>query len=148
MYKIIFIYSVIVFSFGCGSVKNSEKSTSKPGSDIVDKYWKLIEINGHRESSTTDTGKEAHMMLKRKENRVEGNGGCNSYSGKFEIQAGNQIKLSEISATKMACLHHHHENDFFKLLLEINAYTIRDDILSLHRGQASASLKFQLVASK
>lgn len=138
--------------FSCSSTKNSEKTTEKTppkaGADIVEKYWKLIEINGHKEGQTVDGAKEAHMILSVKDNRVHGNGGCNSYSGTYEISEGNRIRFSQIASTKMACLHHHHEDEFFRILGEVDNYTLQDEILSLNKARMAPLARLQAVYLK
>lgn len=143
-------FGIVIMS--CSSTKSSEKITENPtpklGAEIVEKYWKLIEINGHREGSTVEGAKEAHMILSAKDNRIHGNGGCNSYSGTYEISEGNRIKFSQIATTKMACMHHHHEDEFFRILGEVDNYSIQDDILSLNKARMAPMAKLQVVYMK
>src|SRR5688572_14827316 len=76
---------------------------NKHTSSIVEKYWKLIEINGQPYNSSGNLKREPHLMMKAIDNRIAGNGSCNSFFGSYEISSDTRISFSKIGATKMAC---------------------------------------------
>jgi heat shock protein HslJ len=56
-------------------------------------------------SSDTLHRKEPHMILQVAESRVVGNGGCNGFSGTYQLDSkSNRLRFSPLMATKMACL--------------------------------------------
>lgn len=114
-------------------------------SDIVEKYWKLIEINGKEVVTGENQVKEAHMILKVGNNRVNGNGGCNSFNGSYVIENGNRIKFSQMASTMMACLNMDVESQFMKALENADNYAIQGDTLSINRARMAPLARFVVV---
>ena len=93
--KAISLFSVSILLFSCNTTKTKKVEKT---SEITEKYWKLIEINGQKVTAENATAKEPHLILKSEENRVNGNGGCNSFFGTYELQTNtNRISFSKIS---------------------------------------------------
>ena len=46
--------------------------------------------------------REAHIVLHSRENRIAGTGGCNRFSGGYEID-GQKISIGPMATTMMAC---------------------------------------------
>lgn len=145
-FKIISLFSFAILLFSCNSTKNVKTEKS---SEITEKYWKLIEINGQKVTAENFAAKEPHLILKKEENRVNGNGGCNSFFGTYELQANvNRISFSKIGSTRMACLKPTVENDFFKVLETVDNYTIKNDTLQLNKARMAPLAKFVAVYLK
>lgn len=90
-------------------------------------YWKLVELN---EAAPGLTSREPHLVLSQSDNRVTGNGGCNSLFGTFQIE-GSNLTFSNIGSTKMACPGLPVENEFFKSLSQTTRYSFKADTLVL-----------------
>ena len=97
---------------------------------IFEVYWRLVELNGKMISNTNDS-KEPHLVLKSFNNRIVGNGGCNGFSGKYELMKGNGIRISNLISTKMACMEITYESDFLNVLKKADNYLITTDTLLL-----------------
>lgn len=111
---------------------------------ITEKYWKLIELNGKAVKVTPGQQREAYMILKDQENRVNGNGGCNSFFGTYELN-GNSIRFKGIGATRMACQDMETETELFQILEQVDNFTLKDDTLSLNKGRMAPLAKFEVV---
>ncbi|MEO6584340.1 MAG: META domain-containing protein [Ferruginibacter sp.] len=111
---------------------------------IVEKYWKLIELNGNVVSNAI-TGPEPHLILKAIENRALGNGGCNGFFGTYQIMEGNRIAFSQMAATKMACQNLETENQLFRVFEMADNYTLVNDTLSLNKARMAPLAKFVAV---
>lgn len=142
--------SILLFS--CNTTKNVNPNTTisqKKPSGIVEKYWKLIEINGQKVTAENFTSKEPHLILKSEENRVNGNGGCNSFFGTYEMQANaNRISFSKIGSTRMACMEPNVEADFLNVLETVDNYTVKNDTLQLNKARMAPLAKFVAVYLK
>jgi heat shock protein HslJ len=137
---------VVLLSFSCSS---SKKTIADKPSDIVEKYWKLIEIRGQKVTTENFAAKEPHLILKSADNRVTGNGGCNSFFGTYELQANvNRISFSKIGSTKMACMKPTVEDDFLNVLETVDNYTIKNDTLQLNKARMAPLAKFVAVYLK
>lgn len=66
-------------------------------------YWKLLEVGG-RAVPAGEARSEPHIVLESKEGRLGGSGGCNRFTGTYEL-AGEKLTFGPIASTRMACLH-------------------------------------------
>ena len=142
--------SILLFSCNTTKKVNTDSTVSqKAQSEIVEKYWKLIEINGQKVTADDFASKEPHLILKSTDNRVTGNGGCNSFFGTYELQANaNRISFSKIGSTRMACIKPTVEADFLKVLETVDNYTVKNDTLQLNKARMAPMAKFVAVYLK
>lgn len=134
--------------FSCNTTKKAKIDSNK-SSEIVEKYWKLVEIRGQKVTADNFASKEPHLILKSADNRVNGNGGCNSFFGTYELQANvNRISFSKIGATRMACIKPTVENDFFNVLETVDNYTLKNDTLQFNKARMAPMAKFVAVYLK
>jgi heat shock protein HslJ len=108
-----------------------DSSASGSGTDAISlfgKRWTLIEIEEQKVST-----KEPYVEFDRDQKRVSGSGGCNRFSGAFEV-AGSSLKLSRIASTRRACLDaelQRIETSFLKLLETTTRYEVQGNTLRL-----------------
>ena len=76
---------------------------SKVDDNITSKYWKLTELNGVSISYDKNKMKEVYLKLIDVDKRIVGSGGCNNFTGSYELGSGFRIKFSKIATTQMAC---------------------------------------------
>ena len=131
-------------------VKNKQSenySLNKTTNEITEKYWKLIELNGAEVAHSEGFRQEPHIIFTVEENIVFGNGGCNNFSGSFEFQQGNRIKISQVISTQMACLDMEIESQLFQLFPIIDNFTVSSDgrFLSLNRARMAPLARFEVV---
>jgi heat shock protein HslJ len=113
---------------------------------ITEKYWKLLSLAGKSVAPPAEGQREAHFTLKTSDNRVQGNGGCNTLFGTYKLAAGSQISFSGIGSTRMACVQPTPEADFIKALETANRYTLSgEDTLVLSRDGEAPLAKFAAV---
>lgn len=145
-FKIICLCSLSIVLFSCNTTK---KATDNKSTEIVEKYWKLIEINGQKVTAEDFSSKEPHLILKAADNRVNGNGGCNSFFGSYELQAdAHRISFSKIGSTRMACLKPGVESEFLNVLETVDNYTVKNDTLQLNKARMAPLAKFVAVYLK
>jgi len=70
-------------------------------SEIKDNRWKLTRL-GDTSVVPGQDQREPHIVLRSKDRRVTGTGGCNQFSGSYEIE-GDTIKFGALATTMMAC---------------------------------------------
>ena len=131
----------------CNNAKESKPADETPNDihtapPILDKEWKLVEVNGKAIPAVADSIRHAHMILLSADNRVNGNGGCNSFSGGYTLSEGNGIKFSQVASTKMACANMEDESQFFNALEMADNYTLSHDTLSLNKAKMAPLAKF------
>ena len=74
---------------------------TKLADGVTEKYWKLVELNGRPVPALE---REPHFILKAEGGRVNGFGGCNSFTGTYELnEAASRIRFGKLAATMMAC---------------------------------------------
>ena len=147
--KFIYFFSVVsVLAFsGCNPpAKNADNTKStKEGTqvEILETYWKVIEINGQAVTNPPVNQNEAYIILKKDGNRLQGSGGCNSLTGTYELQSGNKIKFSGIAATMMACPDMTIESQLGKAIEMADNYAINGKYLMLHKAKMAPLVKFE-----
>ena len=144
------ITAAIALVFSMGACKTtSGVSTQKDG--ITEKYWKLIEINGKPVVWDESATREAFIILKDEDHRVNGNGGCNTLTGTYEIdRTANRIKFSQMASSMMACFNMDVENDLTRALEMTDNYSLSADgkYLSLNRARMAPLARFEVVYLK
>ena len=120
----------------------------KDKNSITERYWKLIELNGQKIPDSENEKKEAHIILKIKDNQVIGNGGCNSLNGTYSLSEGSHIKFSRMVSTRMACPGMETEQQLLNALESTENYFINSDTLLLHKAKMSTMAKFASVYFK
>ena len=87
----------------------------KGGNEIIEKYWKLVELRGKKVTPPENQNREPHFILKELDKRVIGHGGCNSFHGAYELSAGDRIRFSKMASTLMACEDMETEKEFLSV---------------------------------
>ena len=142
LFQITGIITLVVVVGACKTTSGSSKS--QPENSIIEKHWKLVEVNGKPVDATSP--RDAFIVLKN-DNRVEGNGGCNTLNGTYEISQGNRIRFSQMVSTMMACLNMEVEEGLKKALEMADNYSLSDDgkNLSLNRARMAPLARFEVV---
>jgi len=76
---------------------------------------------------------------------VNGNSGCNSFSGHVEIARNNTIIFHELMSTLIACSDkqlNETENLFFDVLKKSDQYLVKSDTLVLSKGRMTPLARF------
>lgn len=99
---------------------------------ITEHYWKLVSLHG-KKVRVPPTNREAHLILKDNDMRVQGAGGCNGLGGLYELSGENGVRFSEIMSTEMACAEGMDvEQAFLSTLLQVASFAIQGDVLVLY----------------
>lgn len=65
--------------------------------------WRLVQMDGQPVAPGSDPARNPQLQFDRSAGRVSGSGGCNRLFGTY-TRTGSQLRLSQIGATKMACM--------------------------------------------
>ena len=87
---------------------------SKEKYAILEKYWKLAELMDKPVTMDSTFRNEPHILFKDEDNLFMGNGGCNNFSGTYQLGDMNRISLSQAAATQMACSNMDVERNFLR----------------------------------
>ncbi len=117
----------------------------KENNPIVEKYWKLVELNGRAITPPAEGQPEPHLILKAFNNWVSGNAGCNGFGGTYEELPGNRIKFSKIFKTLMACPNLKNEDELFMVLEKADNFSYSDDTMTLNKAKMAPLAKFVAV---
>ena len=117
----------------------------KEGNEIVEKYWKLVELRGKKVTPPENQNREPHFILKELDRKVIGHGGCNSFHGEYELSAGDRIRFSKMASTLMACEDMETEKEFLNVLEMADSYYVNGDTLQLNRARMAPLARFAAV---
>lgn len=114
--------------------------------EIVNKYWKLIELDGKEVTMSENQEREQYFTL-RNDSTVTGFAGCNQLNGSYSIVDGNRIKFeSDMAVTLKNCLDTDiNEQDYLEVFRIANNYTINEDTLMLNIGKRAPLAVFEAV---
>jgi len=129
MKRIVFFLSIIsaIGISGCSSTKSIH------GVDLItDRVWELSSINGKKVDPATQRNGLPTASFD-KEHKISGNGGCNQYSGSYNLNDEGGINVSQVISTKMFC-EGSIENEYFKVLEKINTAKVDKNKLTLMEG--------------
>lgn len=115
--------------------------------NIIGKYWRLIELRGNEVPEFEDKERQPHFVLHVENNSITGHGGCNTFRGTYIIETGNRIRFSPMAATMMFCFDNMEiESELMQIFELVDNYTINDDnILSLNRARMAPLARFVMV---
>jgi heat shock protein HslJ len=112
----------------CATSETAPSSDQGPA-EISGKRWTLTEMEDRKFNVA-----EPYVEFDRSQNRVSGSGGCNRFSGTFEI-TGNNLKLSRLLSTRRACVdpeRQRAETRFLQLLEMVSRFDIEGNTLRLY----------------
>lgn len=113
------------------------------GSELIERYWKLVEING-KGVTPSDTDREAHLVFKAFDNRFHGSTGCNSFFGQYEMKDGQQVAFSQAGSTRMMCPDMSVEDQMLKLFGQSFSYVLEGQKLMFKDASGQVVAHFEL----
>jgi heat shock protein HslJ len=135
------ITTILICLTACNS---SKKATTNANASLSGTKWKLIELMGNP-ISKDDVTTEPFIMLGKKENRVTGNGGCNTFNGSYSSENELSIRFTQMVSTMMACEKMQVEQGLMNVLNQADNYTISGNTLSLNKARMAPLAKFEAV---
>jgi len=126
---------------GCDNIKKMntvspeapEKAVVKVGGSekLYMHKWALATLNNKSVNSGAFVEFTAGQV-----NRVNGNTGCNNFSGGYTLTSNNSIKFSPLASTEMACVPDNSvgEMEFLKALQDTDSWSVTDTDLSFYKG--------------
>lgn len=110
---------------------------------IIGKNWQLVSLQSADEDVTQTAGAGIAIMFDAY-GKVSGSGGCNSYSGIYEVGLNNDLEVEGIVSTKVACSNSKMklEEEYFEALEKVGSWAQDDsDRLQLRMSNGNI-LKF------
>jgi len=111
---------------------------------LVEKKWKLVEINGVALSSMKPqptTG--SFIIFQISGNRMNGNSGCNNFTGTYKMEPAAGLHFSGVASTRKMCADMTIEDQMNKLFQSVDSYSIQGGALSLN-GAGTPLMRFAL----
>ena len=97
--------------------------------------WQLTELN-NRPVVATPAAVPVTLRLVTAERRVQGNGGCNQYSGSYSMN-GHRLSFGQIISTKRACVDdalNRQEVAFSEALSQTDRYSLSGNTMTFYSG--------------
>jgi putative lipoprotein len=105
-------------------------------------YWKLIHL-GDAPVTVGSRQSEPHLIINSAARRVSGSGGCNRFTGSFELN-GDQLTLRRMVATLMACAEGMvTEKAFLQALGRVSRWRIAGQQLELLDASGNGVARFE-----
>ena len=104
-----------------------------PPAPLRNTRWVLRQLGTEPVTLPADA-READLLLQADEPRVQGNAGCNRYSGSYEQSTPEQVRFGKLLSTRMACPSLDTETRFMAALNQTAYFRIVGDTLRLYAG--------------
>jgi len=126
-----------------GALADNYRLAKQPEPTLKETYWKLVELMGQ---PVSDLPRDAYLILKEKDQRVTGSGGCNGIGGSYETDNQFKLRFSQMVSTMMACIKGGDtERQFLDVLSKVDSYTIQGGMLQLNRARMAPLARFEPV---
>lgn len=115
----------------CPTDEPPPDGNAKAATGLFASRWALTEINGQQLSAG-----RPYIEFDDQQRRVSGDGGCNRFSGGFELN-GTSLKLTRLISTKRACLAaeaNRLETGFLQALEQTTRFEVEGTTLRLYVG--------------
>ena len=132
---------------GTGHVNATAVSHDSAVADMLDGYWKLIEIGGRAVDDSVNNA-VPHLVINESGGRFSENAVCNSIGGSFVVMPMNSVTFANVIRTQMACPEMELENELVRVLEMTDNYNISNDVLLLNKARMSPLARFRRVAGK
>lgn len=126
------VIGIAAIMIGCDSKPDTKALTANE--------WQLEKVDAN--NSTSFAPKNVTIIFTDTAS-LFGRGGCNSFFGKFETPAANQIKIGPLGATMMLCLNSEFESDYFKKLEKVATFETKDNQLILKDADNTFTLTYK-----
>ena len=124
--------SLIVDTFE--NISDPQDCVPEHHADLRGTYWKLLDLAG-KSIKPAPNQREAHLVLQGESNRVNGQGGCNSFFGSY-ILNGTDIEFSGMGSTMMTCIEGMEtEQSFLLALSEANRVRVEGQFMELYKNE-------------
>jgi heat shock protein HslJ len=108
---------------------------------IQDRAWTLIQL-GKAPLIVTGDAPRPTLTLKSPEGLAQGMGGCNRFSGTYELQ-GRSLRFGPLISTKMACPRLDTETAYMSALEQTRSWSFIDGRLELLDADAKPLARFE-----
>ncbi len=122
--KNLFILLIAVITFECTPKLSPDAGWARQNWVVVEMRGVPVQQSGGR--------RDAHIVFEVVEKRFTGNGGCNQINGNYTLDK-NEIKFTDVIATKMACNDIEFENAFLSTLGSVDRYEVNGNDLLLKK---------------
>ena len=107
--------------------------------------WKLVELMGKPVQESE--WKQAGFLLLQANGGFSASAGCNSLMGSYTLKEPFGISfLPNMASTLMACPNQEKEDQFKKMLMEVNAYQLAGQQLSFSKNKMAPFARFEAVS--
>ncbi|MBR3800870.1 MAG: META domain-containing protein [Rikenellaceae bacterium] len=115
-------------------------STEQP-TTLENTEWKLVELRGENNEKFA-TEPDSFFFTLTEENGLTGVGACNRFFGNYRLGGLDTLELEPMGMTQMACPNMELEDEFVKMLHEVNTYSIEGNRLVLfNEGEKVAEME-------
>ena len=122
--KCLLIFFIAIVTFECSPKLSPDAGWGRQNWVVVEMKGVPVQQSGGR--------RDAHIVFEVAEKRFTGNGGCNQINGNYTLDK-NEIKFTDVIATKMACNDIEFENTFLSTLSSIDRYEVNGNDLLLKK---------------
>lgn len=148
--KILLLTILLVTAAACTTPETEESATESPETaetpsetdNLANTSWTLQSFGPAGETAVI--GETPLTLVFEEEGLVSGDGGCNSFSGSYEVQ-GNQLVFNDVVGTLRACADENltaQEQQYLSALQSAGEFEQTADQLTIHYNDGQDTLNF------
>ncbi|MDR1346060.1 MAG: META domain-containing protein [Bacteroidales bacterium] len=122
----------------------SKMKTTLLSSEISNKYWKLVELNGKPVDYSKGMLEKACIIFS-PDSTIYGSLSCNTFNGVYALEEGNRIRFLKMTHTLMSCADMSIEKELLNVLESVDCYSFADDQLALRKTRKAPLARFEAV---
>lgn len=129
MRKVVYSLTAIILILSCSCCKTSKKSVKTEKFPLVGTQWMLEALEG--EEFSKEFALHPFIVFD-SAGSFQGNLGCNTFFGTYEVSKKQKMKLQFDGATKRLCSKMEVERRFLTVLKrDVTRYELKDDMLTI-----------------
>lgn len=144
MRSIIFVLMSFLLLSACTTVVQ-EGESANPAATFTNTVWILQQLSG--QTVAVDDARRMPRVIFLDDNRVNGFGGCNAFSGRYGTVSG-QFRFLEMAATQESCANKDLEDRFFAAMKATRALELKARQLLLQDAAGVTDARFGAVEKK
>lgn len=148
MKTILSLFVILLLIPGCTQGEEHQNVTEQTTVDTVSTpeltgtSWVLTEMQERPVQKSEDWG-VPEITFHKEDNRLSGYGGCNQLYGSFTLGEDNELRFSQIAATKRYCEPvMAMEDNFLTILNRVSSYRMDEETLILLFDDTSVAARF------
>lgn len=152
---LIFMFGSILSPVACSALSEGMPVSGAgeiPGANenLANTRWRLVSYGEPGSETPVMEGTDVTLQFE-DGSQAGGSSGCNTFGAKYEVKAGNNLSITKVVSTLIACSEENvmeQEKQYLDALQSANSFEISGNNLKVRYGDGQGVLNFSRITSK